>query len=204
MKQKLKYLITALVVATTLSITAVSASANEATEPSVDEYEIGEETNFFSRVYEEILAYTGEIFCALTLAGSLSLAVAYKKGLLPLIEKSLLSIGGAIAKIKDSTNEYAKTNSALSQSIDKQLESSATALNEIASKVNELSIALEKSIKDEGEARREKEQLRIIIGAQIDMLYDVFMSSALPQYQKDEVGERIAVMREAIAANEDK
>ena len=140
----------------------------------------------------------------MTLAGSLSLAVAYKKGLLPLIEKSLLSIGGAIAKIKDSTNEYAKTNSALSQSIDKQLESSATALNEIASKVNELSIALEKSIKDEGEARREKEQLRIIIGAQIDMLYDVFMSSALPQYQKDEVGERIAVMREAIAANEDK
>ena len=34
------------------------------------------------------------------------------------------------------------------------------------------------------------------------MLYDVFMSSALPQYQKDAVGERIAKMREAITEND--
>ena len=42
-----------------------------------------------------------------------------------------------------------------------------------------------------------------MVKAQIDMLYDVFMSSALPQYQKDAVGERIAKMKEALVENAD-
>ena len=35
------------------------------------------------------------------------------------------------------------------------------------------------------------------------MLYSIFMTSALPQYQKDEVGARIAKMREVIGDDED-
>ena len=66
----------------------------------------------------------------------------------------------------------------------------------------ELTRELDVCIKDESEARREKKQLRLLADAQIDMLYNVFMSSALPQYQKDAVGERIAKMKEAIAENE--
>ena len=44
-------------------------------------------------------------------------------------------------------------------------------------------------------------QLRLVVDTQIDMLYDIFMSSALPQYQKDAVGERIAKMKGAIREN---
>ena len=45
------------------------------------------------------------------------------------------------------------------------------------------------------------EELSVIVGTQIDMLYDIFMTSALPQYQKDAVGERVAKMKEALAGN---
>ena len=57
------------------------------------------------------------------------------------------------------------------------------------------------NLRDESEARREKKQLYLILNAQIEMLYDLFMSSALPQYQKDAVGEKIAKMKEAVREN---
>ena len=44
--------------------------------------------------------------------------------------------------------------------------------------------------------------MRLVIEGQIDMLYAIFMSSALPQYQKDEIGERIKLMREVLNNNE--
>ena len=47
------------------------------------------------------------------------------------------------------------------------------------------------------------EDTRVILSAQVDMLYDIFMTSALPQYQKDAVGERIAAMRGALLKNDD-
>lgn len=33
---------------------------------------------------------------------------------------------------------------------------------------------------------------------QINMLYDIFMTSALPQYEKDAVGERISAMNKIL------
>ena len=205
--KKLKYLIAALVIAVIFSASAFSASAEEA-EPSTEEYvktaegiADGEE-NFFSKVYEEISAYTSEILSALTLVGSLTLALAYKKGLLPMIERSLVAIGGAITKIKDTASENAEKNSIITTDIEDKLTRAVGVLDTLTEKVASLDLAIKDSIKDEETARREKEQLRIITEAQIDMLYDVFMSSALPQYQKDAVGERIAKMREAVALNE--
>ena len=208
MKNKLKYLVTALIVAVILSASAVCADAEEMTEPSGEEYasvaegEGGGEENFFSKVYEEISAYSTDILSALTLRGSLTLAVAYKKGLLPLLERSLVTIGNAITKIKDTASESAEQSTALSIGIENKLTRAMTTLEMLSDKVASLNTALEDSIRGEKESKREKEELRIIVEAQIDMLYDIFMSSALPQYQKDAVGERIAKMREAMTPNE--
>ena len=205
MKNKLKYLITALVLALAITLAPITAGAEEITAPEGEEYtEVteAEEVNFFSKVFTEISEYTSEILCALTLAGSLTLAVAYKKGLFPLIEKSLLAIGGAITKIKDSTKESEERNSALTQKIEDKLEGAEKVLESLASRVDSLDTALTESLRSEGDKEREKTEMRIILSAQIDMLYDIFMTSTLPQYKKDEVGERIAAMREAMAGNE--
>lgn len=202
MKNKLKYLITALVLALAITLAPITAGAEEITAPEGEEYTEAEEVNFFSKVFTEISEYTSEILCALTLAGSLTLAVAYKKGLFPLIEKSLLAIGGAITKIKDSTKESEERNSALTQKIEDKLEGAERVLESLASRVDSLDTALTESLRSEGDKEREKTEMRIILSAQIDMLYDIFMTSTLPQYKKDEVGERIAAMREAMAGNE--
>lgn len=200
MKTKLKYLIAILLAAALSMSLAVYASA----EDGIPEESTKEQTeeNLFSKVYEEIAAYTSEILCGLTLAGSLTLAFAYKKGLLPLVEKSLLAIGNAVTGIKESTKENAEASSALGVNIGKQLSAAEELLRNLAQKVNSLDKALGESLENENKARLEAKELRLVVDAQIDMLYDVFMSSALPQYQKDAVGERIAKMKEAIADNE--
>ena len=200
MKTKLKYLIAILLVATLSTCLAISASAEE----GIPDESIREQTeeNFFSRIYDEVASYASEILCGLTFIGSLTIAFAYKKGLLPLVEKSLLAIGNAVTGIKESTKENAEASSAFDVNIEKQLSILEELLQSLAEKVNSLDKELMESLQNESESRLEAKELRLVVDAQIDMLYDVFMSSALPQYQKDAVGERIAKMKEAIADNE--
>lgn len=216
MNNKLKYLITAILITVFAITSAFSASAEESGEnednitaieaTDVPEYANedngAEDVNFFGKVYDDLSAYAGEILCALTFVGSLTLALAYKKGLLPLIEKSLLTIGSAITKIKDNAKENEDKCTAINKSIDERLTGATEIIRNLSSKVEMLNDRLCESIEDESEARREKRQLKLVVDAQIDMLYDVFMSSALPQYQKDAVGEKIAKMKEALAENE--
>ena len=48
--------------------------------------------------------------------------------------------------------------------------------------------------------RNGKKRLGNRMQMQINMLYDIFMTSALPQYQKDAVGERISAMNKLLTA----
>ena len=201
MKTKLKYLY-ALILAAVLSTSLIfSASAEEYTPEQIGETQ--EDENFFSNMYEEVSAYAGEILCTLTFAGSIILAFAYKKGLLPLVERSLVAIGNAVTHIKESAIENAEASSTFGANIEKQLQGACETLEALAEKIGVLDKALGENLENENKAKLEAKELRLVVDAQIDMLYNVFMSSALPQYQKDAVGERIAKMKEAIAENAD-
>ena len=197
MKKKLKYLfITALLVTFTVCF-AVSASADEIHEEDANE---AVEENLFATVYSEVSKYAGEILCAMTFAGSLILAVSYKKGLLPLVKGSLISIGNAIGKIKDTTDVGIEKSAELNASFDGAKE----VLTELADKVDTLDSMLKQRLEEEDAVNKEKEALKLILRSQIDMLYDIFMTAALPQYQKDAVGERIAAMKGALAENDER
>ena len=87
------------------------------------------------------------------------------------------------------------------KSIEDGLDAAKKALAELTERVEALDAGINKSIKDADEATREKEAFKLILTSQVDMLYYLFMSSALPQYQKDTVGERISKMREALSEN---
>lgn len=200
MKNKLKYLILLILTLTLVGFASVEAYASEEAAPVSETEDTAE--NFFTKIYAEISAYAGEILCALTFVGSVTLAFAYKKGLLPLIERSLVSIGNAIGKIKDSASENAEKTSALGENIDAKLTDALKIVQSLGEKTAALEKSLADTLADEKDSKEEKRKLYLIVNAQVDMLYDVFMSSALPQYQKDAVGERIAKMREAIAKND--
>ena len=154
--------------------------------------------NVFSRVFEEIKNYATEIFCAMTFIGSLILAYAYKKGLLPLVEKALVSIGSAVANIKEKTESGELAAKDMGIQLTKRLDCAKELILALTERIQSMDEVLSEVKKKEDNKETDSKNLSLIVGAQIDMLYDIFMTSALPQYQKDAIGERVAVMKEAL------
>lgn len=198
MKNRIKLLIAVMLILVSALVLSVSASAQEAESTELTD---GTEENVFDKMYADVSEYATEILCAMTFAGSLILAFAYKKGLLPIVKGSLLSIGNAVSKVKDSVGESAEKGVKLGESIEKRLENTKTVLDGLVKKISELDTALEERLSDESERAHEAEVLRLVLLSQIEMLRDIFMSAALPQYQKDAVGERIAKMKGALEEN---
>ena len=166
----------------------------EQTDEIVDE--VGE--NVFTTIFNQLKSYATEIFCGMTFIGSLILAYAYKKGLIPLIEKTLVSISGAVAKIKERTESGAIATEELGASLSEKLEKSEMIVNSMIDKIGEMNKELAQIKTSELERTDSCKELSIIVETQIDMLYDIFMTSALPQYQKDAVGEKVAKMKEPL------
>lgn len=199
-------IITALVLITlmlSLGMVAVSASDSDPTslaEPGGETENTGEETeageNLFAIIFSTVEDKAAEIFSVLTLISSLVLAYAYKKGLFPLIKSALTSLNGSVNKIKESAESELQKNEAIGGEVKEKLSDFEKLITAAGDR-----LALIESKLDENENRQDKE-LKTIISAQIDMLYDVFMSSSLPQYQKDAIGQRVVKMKEALGENE--
>lgn len=198
MKNKIKYLIAIALVVIFSSSLVVSASA----EGEVTDVAVEPESNFFTVAYEELSAYASEILCGLTLAASLILAFAYKKGLLPLVQSALVSIGNAVTKIGDSAKKSEEQTAMLEENIGSSIKNAKDMIGALTEKISSLDNAVNERLVMDEKARGEYEKLRFIIEGQIDMLYDIFMSSALPQYQKDAVGERIGKMKGMVAKDD--
>ncbi|MBO7195841.1 MAG: hypothetical protein J6V80_00730 [Clostridia bacterium] len=158
----------------------------------IDNTESGEITqNIFEDIYSLLEENADKIFSILAFIGTVVVSIGYKSGLLPLLSDALSKLKGSIDGVKaDSDAQNALTEEKLS-SIDK-------AVLEISESVEEMKWQCESY----DELCREREKMRLIMQGQIDMLYAIFMSSALPQYQKDEIGERIAEMREELKSYE--
>lgn len=179
------------------------AIAVSASDGNTDEaYEDGVAENVFATVFCGAKEYATEIFCAMTFTGSLILAYAYKKGLLPLIENALHSIGNAVNRIKEKTEAGEESSAMAATAITEKLNSAENVISALAEKIEKMTAELEEVKDSELLKNRENQNLTLIVSTQIDMLYDIFMTSALPQYQKDAVGERVAKMKEALSANE--
>lgn len=210
MKNKLKYLIVTVLLAVFSSTLVICASA-ESDIPEAQSVDTDDTTsvtdaaedNFFTVAYEEISSYASEILCALTLAASLILAFAYKKGLLPLVQGALVSIGNAVTKIKDSTEVSEQKASRLEENLENGIQGAKAALDKVIERIASFEQTISAKLINEEQIKEEYKKLGFVVGAQIDMLYDIFMTSALPQYQKDAVGERIAKMREAMAKDDE-
>ena len=210
MKNKLKYLIVTVLLAVFSSTLVICASAESdipeaqsvATDDTTSVTDAAED-NFFTVAYEEISSYASEILCALTLAASLILAFAYKKGLLPLVQGALVSIGNAVTKIKDSTEVSEQKASRLEENLESGIQGAKAALDKVIERIASFEQTISAKLLNEEQIKEEYKKLGFVVGAQIDMLYDIFMTSSLPQYQKDAVNKRISEMKEVIALEKD-
>ena len=147
--------------------------------------------NIFDRIYSELESNADKIFSVLAFVGTLVVGVGYKSGLLPLLRDALSKLKSAVDGVK-ADGELSK---ALTES----------KMNEIIDSVNKIELSLdrmEERLDDCDLILAERESMRTILLGQVDMLYAIFMSSALPQYQKDEIGIKIQEMREELASYE--
>ena len=151
--------------------------------------------SFMTRLGTEFKSYLGEIFSALTLVGSVVLAIAYKRGLLPVVKGALNATAGAVTKIRESTEKCGEDTRALSEAVSARLENAESTLSSLADRIDELNRQLE----EKAESATERERMHTVMLAQVDMLYQVFMSSSLPQYEKDSIAERVGAMKQALS-----
>ena len=158
--------------------------------------------NFFALAYEEISSHSSEILSALTCIFSLILTFTYKKGLLPTLGASLGGIGSSVDEIRMHTENGIRTALSSAERIEGQL----IGISELCEALSKSVYEIDERMRELEGDKRQSEEMKIILRSQIDMLYDVFMESALPQYSKDAVGERIgkmkSLLKEEVATNE--
>ncbi len=156
------------------------------------------EGNIFSELFALAGEYSGEIFSLLSLLASLILAYLYKSGLTPLVKNTLGALGKTVTSIRESAERGEEKASVVTGALTERLEICEGIITKLSEAIERVSQSLEQKEAEAGE----RMSLKVVLGAQIDMLYEIFMTSALPEYKKNAVGERITKMREAIGIDE--
>ena len=171
------------------SVTAFAAESAEST---------NEGENIIEILYAFCVDNADKILSALAFLGSILIAFTYRRGFLPLIKGSLNTLGSTVSKITDENSKMREDATVLFDMTKKHVSAALSTLDSVINRVIDLEFELN-SARDNAEAA---ESLRVVMEAQIDMLYEIFMSSSIPAYQKESVGEKIAAMKKAIAPTE--
>lgn len=168
-----------------------------------DEHTDGEadrsEENVFDEIYLTVCDNLDGVFSILAFLASLILTFCYKKGLLPLVRGALTSLKNGVGSLEKEAREgIVRTEDAVAELKDgfKVYEGAVERIESAIDHATERIDALAR-----GEA--ELSDLRKVLITQIEMLYDVFMQSSLPQFSKDSVCERIGEMKKAILTDRD-
>ena len=150
--------------------------------------------SIFEDMFNAARAHASEILSALAFIASMVIAIGYKKGLVPLLHRAASKISESVDKTREGTEEEIKKRDEML----KEKEEGEVILSGKLTELSETISALSANLTSREALAECTEKIRIVILSQIDLLYDVFMSSALPQYQKELVGERVAKMKKEL------
>ena len=145
--------------------------------------------NIFENIYSKVEENADKIFSALAFIATIVVGIFYKSGLLPLLKDALSKIKGSIDKAKEAEELHNKDTN---DKID--------AISETVSQMEKQINKIELGVEDYEKLTKEREAMRLILSSQVDMLYAIFISSSLPEYQKEEIGLKIQKMREELMA----
>ncbi len=159
------------------------------------------DSNVFTELYDKAMANMDKILSLLAFIASLFVGIIYKKRLIPTLSLGINEIGESISSFKEGIRTEEEERSRELCSMREELSSLENSTRIVSEELEQILARLEEIIPK----RAAEERTRIIMSAQVDLLYDVFMSSALPEYMKDDVGRRITEMREELdKGNEEK
>lgn len=163
-----------------------------------DENEVDEGRNFFALIYDKAMNNLSEIFSILAFIGTLAVAFFYKRGLLPLFTKAVNGIGQGIGEIRKESERAAEESGIKIGAIADKL----SAVEESFAAFSSSLTALEEKLESEEAAISERKKMSVIMSSQVDLLYDIFMSSSLPEYKKEAVGAKFLQMREELNSDD--
>lgn len=172
-----------------------TAEADNSAHAPVDDAVSNEKESFFKSLFEAFEDNLSQILSALAFIGSLIIMLCYKRGLLPLVKDALAAIGAGVKKLGEKTNEMNIEAGAVTEQINGRLEDASRLLMAMEGALTTLTSRLD-ALESERDGRK---KLCAVLSAEVDMLYEIFNSAALPQYLKDRVGERIAYMKAEIS-----
>jgi hypothetical protein len=203
MKSKRKFMTFAvsLILLLTLFTVPAFASGDTLATEEVTEAEVildQTEASIFDDIYDAVLTNADKILSALAFCGTVIVGFAYKKGLLPLLGKAMTAISRSVEGIKEDGIKSAQSTEERLTDIDDSIKE----IRESASRTDTAISEIEEHLARYEAAITQYSAMKTVMSAQTDMLYSVFMSSALPQYQKEEVGERINAMKKELKLNE--
>ena len=169
---------------------ALTSSASEAAQIA----ESGEAQNVFEEMYTLAESNADKIFSALAFIGTLIVGAMYKSGLLPLLSDALAKFKGTLDGIKSENERYESIVGAKISDITTSIKN----IEQSIEKTNGEIKRIEGELSAYEAALAERESMKIILASQIDMLYSIFMASSLPQFEKEEIGNKISNMREEL------
>ena len=149
------------------------------------------EQNLFDEIYQALESNADKIFSILAFIGTIVVGVGYKSGLMPLLRD-------ALSKLKSSIDRVKSDSETMGELTERRMDGICHTLDSISVSIEDM----EGHLQGYEDLMRERDSMRTVLQGQIDMLYAIFMSSGLPQYQKDEIGERIQEMREELKSYE--
>ena len=153
----------------------------------------------FEEAYRFTIENMDKFLSALAFIASIVLAFAYKKGLIPLVKAALSKLGANVSNFEKSTsNAIEKTEETLRFLSDRF----AYCENTIDELSKNLDVIAER-VKESEEERLAVNRLKTAMLTEVEMLYDIFMHSSLPQYSKDNGGEKISAMKKALGTGEE-
>lgn len=191
---------------TTENNLSVTENTNSSQLPEAEENSLTEkeeepiEENVFAEIYELLELNADKIFSALAFIGTLIVSFSYKKGLIPLLAETFSRFRGTLDGIKKEGELRANDNSEMFSSINLSLKEMEEAINKCADDMTDI----KEQFATYDDVMKEREAMKLILDGQIDMLYNIFMSSSLPHFQKEEIGNKIVKMREELSKNEQK
>lgn len=183
------------------ALCAESVSPSSDVEDATDEAGTNGEphANFSEIVSDFIDRYAGEIFSALSLAGTLLLAFLARRGLLPALRGGLDGLATGVDRLTESARDAGERQSRLLSEFVSEAQpvlDELYGMRDLFASLSERTAELEKKIVD---AATENEKLQALNRASVEMLKEVFTAARLPVTSKEQLA---AIYRRAIDAVE--
>lgn len=190
-KRVLSLLLLLLLAALPFSLSALAAEGTASAAEAA-------EANPFALFYQAMVENLDAVFGALAAVGTLAVAFSYKRGILPLLKGGVSVLSDKVKKIGEKSDSIADETAKSSELVKNNLQ---IILSELKDYENELS-SLGEKLQSFSDIKTDVALLRRLLHGELELLYDIFAASALPQYQKERVTRRMEELTAALGGEE--